>query len=321
MSIEHKPAKSIGGIFMFLFSIVIFAVLVIPMILIGQDPEVEVVNLIMIIPLGLIVVIFGYCIVNFYRLKYIIENDDIRIRWGFRDLVIPFSTIKKVGMPSSQRFDGIRSGGIGAPGYLAGYFRILLDGEFRSVKLYATSLKKAIFIKDTNCKIYGITPEDPTVFMISLKESYNIYRSKQNGLNPLIEESFDVETLTKPKEETQKNYTRIIKIPAIIALVLIIIPIVIISSVYDTLPATIPIHFDINGTPDGFGPKIMIWDIVIIYSIMVGVIDALCYLIIRVKSQLSKTKYGLYLMLLPLGMSILFCIIEVLILNMTLGAI
>jgi hypothetical protein len=321
MNVEHKPAKSIGGIFMIIFTIIITSVLIIPMIFISQEPDAEFANIMFIVLLGVMAGIFGYCILNFYRLKYIIESECIRIRWGFSDLIIPYSTIQKVGIPSSQRFDGIKSGGIGAPGYLAGYFKILLDGEFKSVKLYATSLKKAIFIKDMNSKIYGITPEDPTAFMISLKESYNTYRSKQNGVNILIEESFDVETLRRPKEEAQKNYTRFIKIPAIIAIVLIIIPIIMIISIYGTLPGTIPVHFDINGTPDGFGPKTMIWNIVIIYSIMVGAMDLFCYLVIKIKSQLSKTKYGLYLMLLPLGMSILFCIIEVLILNMTLGAI
>ncbi len=71
-------------------------------------------------------------------------------------------------------------------------------------------------------------------------------------------------------------------------LVLIIssIPLIYTGSVYSGLPQTIPIHFDINGKPNGYGDKNMLWFLVIFLSALSSGI----YLLIKNLPKIDPKK-------------------------------
>ena len=65
---------------------------------------------------------------------------------------------------------------MGLPGHLIGKFRLLIEGIFQKVSLYATRLENLILIKSQERpnKYYGITPEKVEEFIFKLKEYCNL---------------------------------------------------------------------------------------------------------------------------------------------------
>jgi uncharacterized membrane protein len=71
-----------------------------------------------------------------------------------------------------------------------------------------------------------------------------------------------------------------------LALLLIIIPLIYLGGIYNSLPETIPLHFDINGKADGFGDKGKLWFVVILMT----VVSAGTYLLITNLPKIDPKK-------------------------------
>ena len=64
------------------------------------------------------------------------------------------------------------------------------------------------------------------------------------------------------------------------------IPLLYTGTIYSSLPMTIPIHFGIDGKPNGFGDKDMIWFI----TGLMSVVSILMYLLIKNLPKIDPKK-------------------------------
>lgn len=69
-------------------------------------------------------------------------------------------------------------------------------------------------------------------------------------------------------------------------LLIVCLPLVYTASIYQSLPETIPLHFDINGKADGFGPKSKLWFVVI----LMAVVSAVVYLLVNNLPKIDPKK-------------------------------
>jgi uncharacterized membrane protein len=72
----------------------------------------------------------------------------------------------------------------------------------------------------------------------------------------------------------------------LLMLLIISIPLIYTGSVYSGLPQTIPIHFDMNGKPNGYGDKNMLWFLVLFLSAL----SAGMYLLIKNLPKIDPKK-------------------------------
>jgi uncharacterized membrane protein len=72
----------------------------------------------------------------------------------------------------------------------------------------------------------------------------------------------------------------------LLVLLISIIPLIYTGSIYSDLPKTIPIHFDINGKPNGYGDKTTLWFLVLFLSAL----SAGIYLLIKNLPKIDPKK-------------------------------
>lgn len=72
----------------------------------------------------------------------------------------------------------------------------------------------------------------------------------------------------------------------LIILLIISIPLIYTASIYSSLPETIPVHFDIDGKPNGYGNKNTLWFI----TLLLSVISAGMYLLIKNLPKIDPKK-------------------------------
>jgi uncharacterized membrane protein len=76
-------------------------------------------------------------------------------------------------------------------------------------------------------------------------------------------------------------------LPGVLLVFLIItIPVIYTASIYSSLPYTIPTHFDINGRPNAFGSKDMIW----FTTLLLSILSAFVYLLINNLPKIDPKK-------------------------------
>ncbi|MFX1295749.1 MAG: PH domain-containing protein [Promethearchaeota archaeon] len=257
-----------------------------------------------------IVAIFSLLIYAYYELEYIITNEFLLIKWGLKTTRIPIDTIKRVFKPETKNYEGIRLGGVGIPGYLLGKFKYLIEGNFKTVSLYATKLDHLLFIEidGQKRKIYGITPSEENEFIITL-----------NDMSRTIEPRV-IEKLAPFK--TTKNSLKDLKYALslfIISIAISISGLIYFLVIYYQLPQTVPLHFTYNIVPDRYGNKIDLIGIMAFFLIFGIGFSSLLYYYIHRRTHLDQTKYGYNIMLLPVAISILFLILTIVILNQTLA--
>lgn len=72
----------------------------------------------------------------------------------------------------------------------------------------------------------------------------------------------------------------------LIILLIISIPLIYTASIYSSLPETIPVHFDIDGKPNGYGNKNTLWFI----TLLLSAISAGMYLLIKNLPKIDPKK-------------------------------
>ncbi|MFX1497861.1 MAG: PH domain-containing protein [Promethearchaeota archaeon] len=256
-----------------------------------------------------IVAIFSLLIYAYYEMEYIISNDFLLIKWGLKTTRIPIGNVKRVIKPETNKYEGIRLGGVGIPGYLFGKFKYLIEGNFETVNLYATKLEKLLFVETNGQKkkIYGITPAQEDDFIRVLND---------------ISKGVESQVIEKPEPfKTIINSSKDIKF----ALTLFIISIILSISgltyfliIYFQLPQTVPLHFSANLIPNRYGDKVDLLWIFLLFAIFGIVLSSIFYYYIHRRTHLDQTKYGYSVMLIPLVISTVFLILTIILMNMTL---
>lgn len=72
----------------------------------------------------------------------------------------------------------------------------------------------------------------------------------------------------------------------LIILLIISIPLIYTASIYSSLPETIPVHFDIDGKPNGYGNKNTLWFI----TLLLAAVSAGVYLLIKNLPKIDPKK-------------------------------
>jgi len=303
------PKKSKGGI----SSLILFGLLMsltVPILIMF----IIVFNNIIFVILFSIFTVFMGCLVayisyQFYSLKYILTKNELTIKCGIRTQKISYKSIEKIGKSPKKHLDGIRVFGTAIPGFLQGKFRILLEGSYENISLYATKLENLIFILTnygTKLKYYGITPENPEEFIYSIKH-------KNEDIN-LIEVDTTKKLQSSPEE--MHKYIKYTQILFIVSIALIVAIIFYSLIMYGKLPSIIPLHFDINLIPDWWGPKpLLLLGLILLLGIGIS-LTILLYHWTMSRSELAKSPDGYKIMLLPLIINLTFLLIDILIFSL-----
>ena len=294
-----KPAASKGGAYTILFSMgmisLLCSVLTFAIIQTG-DPALTISSLLLIGGMGALfsILIFGY-----YSMTFSLTPTLLTLRWAFFRTKIPLEEITSIGKPSSNKFDGLKSGGAALPHHYYGGFRLLIDGTFKPIKLVATDLTRLVILATRAGKFYGITPATPGDFIASVRQLNN----------HVLEKVFDTTSPVALPASITSKYRLISRSMFIAALSLAGVTLVLFSLAYTQLPAIVPLHFNISGVPDRWGSKEELLWFAILFLAIATAFNLLLYLAINQKSQLKNSKLGPLVMLIPLLIMVTFSII------------
>ncbi|MFX1449474.1 MAG: PH domain-containing protein [Promethearchaeota archaeon] len=303
------PVKTNGGKYSIYFLIVITGVLfLVSTVLYLAMPN----NIILIFDLGLMIFmisLFSQITYGFYNMQYTLTDEDLIIKWGILTRKLPLNSIKRIGATPKRAPRGFRSNGVGIPGYFVGNFKLLLDGNYETVHLFATKIKNLLLISTNQgkpLKFYGITPENTNEFISEITRRNTEIEMKE----------FDTEKkLQKSLQEISKNikYTKILFVMSFIAIAVSIIYFLIF---YPQLPLIVPIHYNILLTPDLWGEK---WKLLLVFSILwsLGTIINMIFYFPLKRDELNQSKYGYKLMFLPLIMNLGFLLLTIGIVHLT----
>jgi hypothetical protein len=305
-----KPAKSNGGKYLIFTTIAIIILFI--SILIFTYPTLQRVSVffIMLTIIIVIISIFTILIYAFYELEYLITNEFLLIKWGLKTTRIPIDKVKRVIKPETKYYEGIRLGGVGIPGYLFGRFKYLIEGKFETVHLYATKLDNLLFIETDGKKkkFYGITPVKEADFI-------KVFNDVNKNVESRIIKKEEPFKATKSSSKDIKFALSLF----ILSILLSISGLIYFLIIYFQLPQTVPLHFNINFSPDRYGNKIDLLGILSLFIIFGIGLSALLYYYIHRRTHLDQTKYGYSIMLLPVLINILFLTMTIVILTRTLA--
>ena len=296
-----KPAASNGGIYSIVISLLVVGILsavFIPLILITSDIGIVIIS---ILPIAVILGIFCIVIYGYYTMAYILSPERLVLCWAFFRTVIPLDMIVSIGTPRINRWDGIRTGGVGIPNHLYGAFRLLIDGAFMPVKLVATKLANLVILTTSTGKYFGITPESPEQFIASVKQKNSrIIETAINNSPPLLN-----------KQATARKFTIISTVLFITVFIEIGIIVLFLLLTYPYLPDIVPLHYNISGVPDRLGSKDELLGASLIVPCIAMALNLLIFTLIRWKSELHKSTYGPAIMLLPFLVSTVFLVLNI----------
>ncbi|HME55793.1 MAG TPA: PH domain-containing protein [Candidatus Lokiarchaeia archaeon] len=285
---QFRPVQTKGGLILVITGVITIGLVLGVVISLSSFALLSlIIGIIAILGIGLL-----FCILalGYYRMCYLVGADRLILRWGFSKKVILLTTIETVGPPSTGTFDGIREGGVGIPGYRLGSFSMLIDGDYRHVTLVATDLSRLIIIKTTQGQYYGVTPNVPDEF---------IARVQQEG-GKAAEHTVDTEPHLAISEASGRKHKMLVNVLFVASLAEAAIILLYTAFVYPLLPATVPVHYANDGTPNSYGSKSELLDVAILLAVIVIVIDLLIFVALPRKSGMIKIKQGTIVMLLPL---------------------
>ncbi|OLS15157.1 MAG: hypothetical protein RBG13Loki_1224 [Promethearchaeota archaeon CR_4] len=299
--LAFKPAASNGGKYSILFSLLVLGILSAVFILLIISTLDVAITIISILAITVFLCIFCTVIYGYYSMAYILSPECLILRWAFFKTVIPLATIVSIGTPSKNRFDGIRTAGVGIPNHLYGAFRLLLDGAFMPIKLFATKLTNLVILKTSTGNCYGITPENPEQFITNIKQKASrIVETTINNAPPLVTE-----------QNTARKYVLLSRMFFIAVFVEMGIFFVFLFLTYPNLPDIVPLHYNISGLPDRFGNKDELLGVSLILPCIPITLNLLIFALTRRKSELYKSRYGPAIMLLPLLISTVFLVLNI----------
>jgi hypothetical protein len=302
------PKKTKGGIWSIGLLIGTLLIFIIPLSFIRVISNPWYIGL-MVTFIALMGLIFGVAVHGFYTLKYLVTDTSLVIRWSFIKKIIPLRDISFISSVTKEHLQGIRSFGVGIPGYLVGRFQLKLNGEFIATRLYATDIDNLIILRTSDNKTYGITPELKDEFMtfIQSKES-SLRKTEMDTSEPV------------PVTENELKKSRIILTALfLICLILPIATFIYFLIIYQRLPETgVPLHWGPGGIVDRWGNRSELLTMISIFT-GVEVLISIPVYIWMIRSDLGKVRIGKIIMLFPLIINLVFSVITIVILEATLN--
>jgi hypothetical protein len=178
----------------------------------------------------------GYRTVGAFTLEYWVDRDGVTLVWGVTRQIIPMTAIRRV-----QRGDvpvGLDRLRVWHWPYTER--RRLWGAEVGVVSSYATRPLTEQMILVTEGESYGISPADPAKFLAAIQSRYalGIARPKRAELQ-------------RPPLWTWRLWRdRVAQVLIVAGLAGVLFMFGILAFRYPSLPADVPLHFDVNGIPD-----------------------------------------------------------------------
>lgn len=171
------------------------------------------------------------------NLQYVLDEKGLLIKWAFNKKRIPLEHIK--GVRRTIGTSSLKVVGASWPGFHLGSFT---DPAGRgSVNLFATRLWGDILLIRTKWEVVGITPEDPDQFLDEL-----------NRLLPGLEADSGTGA-EQPVQPFSPWKDRLFLTVMGISAVIIIGTAIFLLKTIPTLPAKIPMHYNLAGEVDRYG--------------------------------------------------------------------
>lgn len=171
------------------------------------------------------------------NMEYILDENGLVIKWAFNKKKIPLESIK--GFRRAVGTSSLKVVGASWPGFHLGSFT---DPAGRgSVNLFATRLWGDILLIRTKWEVVGITPEDPDQFLDEL-----------NRLLPGLEADSGTGA-EQPVQPFSPWKDRLFLTVMGISAVIIIGTAIFLLKTIPTLPAKIPMHYNLAGEVDRYG--------------------------------------------------------------------
>ena len=189
----------------------------------------------------LVVGLIAYWVYGLAGASYLLDRNQLVIRWGPSRQVIPMSEIE--GLLTGDQVDGsVRFYGGRWPGHFVGFGELQDLGQ---ALFYATVPPQAQILIATPGLIYGISPSDPGEFLRSFSKRL------QMGPTQRVEQSSQrLSVLDWPIWKDSLGLTLLgaatLALASLLATVCFRFP---------ALPPLVPLHFGPTGSPDRLGPR------------------------------------------------------------------
>lgn len=232
------------------------------------------------IPFGWVFSLLMISIVLFSYLlsphKYYIQSGNFVIEKVIgRKIVIPLNMIEGfIEVADFNKLKPVRSMGNGG---LFGYYGIFTTKDYGNINCQLTRLKNIIIIKSKS-GFFAISPEKPELLIDWLKSTTG---------TSAIKETTDIEPIKKGAS------LFISLIPDAIFTISIIMTVLL----YQSLPDRIATHFDFQGNPDGWSPKISFLSFSILPQIILFAISVIIYFATRNRYRDPRLVYLLVIII------------------------
>ncbi|MEO0136879.1 MAG: PH domain-containing protein [candidate division WOR-3 bacterium] len=207
--------------------------------------------------------------------KYYVQGGNFVIEKMIgKKIFIPLSEIENVfEIEDFYKLKPLRALGNGG---LFGYYGIYTTKDYGNVNCQLTRMKKVVLIK-TKRGYYAISPEKPEVLL--------------NWFNSLTGKTTTGE-IPESRAQRKKANPLILLLPDTICVSMLIMVILL----YPQLPDKIATHFDLQGNPDGWSPRISFVYLGIIPQVVMLAITVSAFFIMRNKFHEPKVIYLLIIM-------------------------
>jgi Domain of unknown function (DUF1648)/Bacterial PH domain len=183
----------------------------------------------------------SYRTVGAFTLEYWVDRDGVTLVWGLTRQIIPMAAIQRI-----QR--GATAVGVDRlwPWHWPYTERRRLWGaDVGVVSSYATRPLSEQVILVTDGESYGLSPADPAKFLAAIQSRYALGVAR-----PLRPE------LQRPPLWTWRLWRdRVAQVLIVAGLAGVLLMFGILAFRYPSLPADVPLHFDVNGIPDRIAAK------------------------------------------------------------------
>ena len=199
-----------------------------------------VIGLVVLISLMLLAFI-GYGIYGLARSWYLLDRNALIIRWGSTEETIPSGQIERV--LTGEEVEGrIRFFGGRWPGHCVGVGVVPGQGP---ASFYSTISPRYQIYVVTPSRVYGISPANRDEFLASLRQRWEM--GPTQALEPSSKKPA-IATLSVWQDRAGMILLAISLLPALVLTGLLTVR-------FDSLSASIPIHFDAVGNVDHFVPR------------------------------------------------------------------
>ncbi|NLB88819.1 MAG: hypothetical protein GX790_06270 [Syntrophomonadaceae bacterium] len=174
-----KPKKTYGALWGLLFGIAIFSFCIWGVNFALGDED-KALKIMLEFPIYLFLGLFVLLLIGGFNNYYVIDEKDIKIKWGFSTITIPWENVKGVvNVEGSSNLFSIF--GVSWPGFIVGLYSVKGLG---TAKMFGTDATKGFLYLKTDKGYYGITPENKELAsMIAQKCSLEVETVNMNELS------------------------------------------------------------------------------------------------------------------------------------------